>query len=60
MTRTTFDAFVAEIEAEARAAGPTAVAELEAFRLHFSLARQLALGLNVQIIQVGLHRDSRA
>jgi len=38
---TTFDDFIAEIEAEARAEGPQAVAELEAFRLHFSLARQL-------------------
>ncbi len=37
---TTFDEFIAEIEAEAE--GPEAVAELEAFRLHFSLARQLA------------------
>lgn len=37
----TFDDFIAEIEAEARAEGPEAVAELEAFRLHFSLARQL-------------------
>lgn len=39
---TTFDEFMAELEAEARAEGPEAVAELEAFRLHFSLARQLA------------------
>jgi len=39
---TTFDDFIAELEAEARAGGPAAVAELEAFRLHFSLARQLA------------------
>jgi ribosome-binding protein aMBF1 (putative translation factor) len=38
----TFDEFTAELEAEARAQGPEAVAELEAFRLHFSLARQLA------------------
>ena len=37
----TFDDFLAEVEAEARAEGPAAVAELEAFRLHFSLARQL-------------------
>jgi ribosome-binding protein aMBF1 (putative translation factor) len=42
MTRTTFDDFIAEIEAEAQAEGPEAVAELEAFRLHFSLARQLS------------------
>lgn len=42
MSRTTFDDFIAEIEAEAQAEGPEAVAELEAFRLHFSLARQLA------------------
>lgn len=38
----TFDDFIAELEAEARAEGPKAVAELEALRLHFSLARQLA------------------
>jgi transcriptional regulator with XRE-family HTH domain len=38
----TFDDFMAELEAEARAEGPEALAELEAFRLHFSLARQLA------------------
>jgi len=37
-----FDEFIAELEAEARAEGPEAVAELEAFRLHYSLARQLA------------------
>ena|SRR5829696_7941008 len=39
---TSFEDFIAELEAEARAEGPEAVAELEAFRLHFSLARQLA------------------
>jgi ribosome-binding protein aMBF1 (putative translation factor) len=39
---TTFDDFIKELEAEAKAEGPEAVAELEAFRLHFSLARQLA------------------
>jgi DNA-binding XRE family transcriptional regulator len=38
---TTFDDFIKELEAEAQAEGPEAVAELEAFRLHFSLARQL-------------------
>jgi ribosome-binding protein aMBF1 (putative translation factor) len=38
----TFNDFIEELEAEARAEGPDAVAELEAFRLHFSLARQLA------------------
>jgi DNA-binding XRE family transcriptional regulator len=38
----TFEDFIHEIQAEARAQGPEAVAELEAFRLHFSLARQLA------------------
>ena len=38
----TFDDFIAELEIEARAEGPEAIAELEAFRLHFSLARQLA------------------
>ena len=41
-TRITFDDFIAEIETKAEAEGPDAVAELEAFRLHFSLARQLA------------------
>jgi len=40
--RTSFDDFIKELEAEARAEGPEAVAELDAFRLHFSLARQLA------------------
>ena len=39
---TTFEDFINEIEAEAHAQGPDGVAELEAFRLHFSLARQLA------------------
>ncbi len=34
-----FDDLIAEIEAEARAEGPEAVAELEAFRAHFSRAR---------------------
>lgn len=38
----TCDDFITELEAEARAEGPEAIAELEAFRLHFSLARQLA------------------
>ncbi len=39
---TSFDDFIAELEAEAAAEGPDAVAEFEAFRLHFSLARQFA------------------
>ena len=39
---TTFKDFMAEVEAEAVAEGPEALAELEALRLHFSLARQLA------------------
>ena len=39
---TSFDDFIQELEAEAHAEGPEAVAELEMFRLHFSLARQLA------------------
>ncbi len=38
---TSFEDFNRELEAEAEAEGPEAVAELEAFRLHFSLARQL-------------------
>jgi hypothetical protein len=36
-----FDEFMAEIEAEAHAEGPDAVAELEAFRAHFAQARTL-------------------
>ena len=39
---TSFNEFMAEVEAEARAEGPQAVAELEALRLHYSIARQLA------------------
>jgi ribosome-binding protein aMBF1 (putative translation factor) len=36
-----FDDFFDELVAEAEAEGPSAVAELEALRLHYSLARQL-------------------
>jgi ribosome-binding protein aMBF1 (putative translation factor) len=39
---TTFYDLMTELETEAEAEGPSAVAELEALRLHFSLARQLA------------------
>jgi len=39
---TTFDKFMADLAEEARAEGPDAVAELDAFGLRFSLARQLA------------------
>lgn len=39
---TKFDDFIAELEAEAQAESLEAVAELDAFRLHFSLAQQLA------------------
>lgn len=39
---TSFNDFMAEVEAEAQAEGPEAVAELEALRLHYSLARQLS------------------
>jgi ribosome-binding protein aMBF1 (putative translation factor) len=39
---TTFKDFMVEVQAEAEAEGPEALAELEALRLHFSLARQLA------------------
>jgi DNA-binding XRE family transcriptional regulator len=39
--KASFDDFYRELEAEAEAEGPEAIAELEAFRLHFSLARQL-------------------
>jgi ribosome-binding protein aMBF1 (putative translation factor) len=36
-----FNDFFDELVAEAETEGPTAVAELEALRLHYSLARQL-------------------
>jgi DNA-binding XRE family transcriptional regulator len=39
---TTFDQFMQEVEDEAAAEGPEAVAQLDALRLHFSLAQQLA------------------
>jgi len=39
---TKFDDFIAELKAEAQADGPEAVAELDAYRLRFSLAQQLA------------------
>lgn len=39
---TKFKDFMAEIEAEARAEGPEAVAELDMLRTHFRLGRQLA------------------
>jgi len=39
---TKFADVMREIEAEARAEGPEAVAELEAFRAHFRLGRQIA------------------
>ena len=38
---TSFDEFYAGLQAEAEREGPEAVAELRAFELHFSLARQL-------------------
>ena len=38
----TFDEFIADLEAQARTEGPEVIAELETFRLRFSLARQLA------------------
>ena len=38
---TSFNDFFSKLEAEAQAEGPDAVAELEALRLHYSLARQL-------------------
>lgn len=37
-----FDEFVRRVEAEAEAEGPEAVAELEALRDHYRLARELA------------------
>jgi DNA-binding XRE family transcriptional regulator len=39
---TKFGDFVREIEAEAKAEGPEAVAQLEAFRDHFRVGRKLA------------------
>ena len=45
---TRFKDFVREIEEEARAEGPDAVAELEALRTHFRLGRQLAAARRVQ------------
>jgi DNA-binding XRE family transcriptional regulator len=39
---TTFGEFMREVEKEAAADGPEAVVQLDALRLHFSLARQLA------------------
>jgi DNA-binding phage protein len=39
---TKFADFVREVEAEARAEGPEAVAQLEAFRDHFRVGRKLA------------------
>jgi DNA-binding XRE family transcriptional regulator len=39
---TKFADFVREIEAEAKAEGPEAVAQLEAFRDHFRVGRKLA------------------
>lgn len=36
-----FNDFFSELEAEAQAEGPAAVAQLEALRLHYSFARQL-------------------
>lgn len=41
MSRTTFDDFIAELEAEAQAEGPEAMADLKAFRLYFSLISDL-------------------
>jgi DNA-binding XRE family transcriptional regulator len=39
---TSYAEFLRELETAAAAEGPEAVAQLEAFRLHYSLARQLA------------------
>jgi DNA-binding XRE family transcriptional regulator len=38
---TKFEDFVREVEDEARAEGPHAVAELEAFRAHFAVAQEV-------------------
>lgn len=42
ITATKFVDVMREIEAEARAEGPEAVKELQAFRAHFRLGRQIA------------------
>ena len=61
---TTFDEFMGEVEAEARAAGPEAVAEAEALRDHFRLAAQVLrrrreLGLTQKNLagRVGVHQS---
>jgi ribosome-binding protein aMBF1 (putative translation factor) len=60
----TFDEFMNEVEAEARAAGPEAVAEAEALRDHFRLAAQVLrrrreLGLTQKDLagRVGVHQS---
>jgi len=45
---TRFKDFIREIEEEAHAEGPEAVAELEALRTHFRLGRQLAAARRAQ------------
>lgn len=60
----TFDAFMSEVEAETRAAGPDAVAQATAIRDHFRLAAQVLrrrreLGLTQQQLagRVGVHQS---
>ena len=50
---TKFKDFMREIEEEARAEGPAAVAELEALRTHFRLGRQLAEARRAQHLTQG-------
>lgn len=61
---TSFDAFMKEVEAETRAAGPLAQAEAEAIRDHFRLAAQVLrrrreLGLTQKQLAelVGIHQS---
>ena len=51
----TFNDFIAEIETEARAQGPEAVAELDAFRLYFCAVR-LARVVDRDVIPAWLHQ----
>lgn len=61
---TTFDAFMREVEGEARAEGPEAVAQLEELQDHFRLAAQVLqrrreLGLTQKQLagRVGIHQS---
>jgi len=51
-----FDDFIAELEAEARAEGPEAVAELEALRRAFALERRLRTSMREALRTIRLVR----